>query len=116
MRIIPHFGFVIAIPNSVLKITVVEKAELVTLKLDGQIAGPWMAEFNRAWLLLAPSLDSKRLSLDLRGVTHINVEGQHLLAEIYDKTGAEFQTDSLVMEFYAQEAMQARDRHEKQGA
>jgi hypothetical protein len=96
---------VIAIPKSVLKITVEEKAKLVTLKLEGRIAGPWVAEFNRTWHSLAPSLDSKQLSLDLREVTHIDAEGRRLLVEIYGKTGAEFQTDSLLIEFYAQEAM-----------
>src|SRR5690242_11635248 len=100
MRVVRHFGSVIAIPNSVLKITVEEKGQLVTLKLEGKITGPWVAEFSRTWQSLAPSLDSKKLFLDLREVTQINAEGRRLLAEIYDKTGAEIQTDSLLIELY----------------
>ena len=96
-----------------LKITVDEKQNLVTLKLEGRIAGPWVAEFNRTWHSLAPSLDSKKLSLDLRGVIQIDAEGQRLLSEIYDMTGAEFQTNSLEMEFCVQEVMREHHRNEK---
>ena len=99
-----------------LKVTVEEKAKLVTLKLEGRIAGPWVAEFNRTWHSLAPSLDSKKLSLDLREVTRIDAEGRRLLAEIYEKTGAKFQTGSLLIEFYAQEAMREHPRNESKGA
>jgi ABC-type transporter Mla MlaB component len=89
----------------------------VTLKLEGRIAGPWVAEFNRTWHSLAPSLDSNnKLSLDLREVTQIDAEGQDLLSEIYDKTGAEFQTNSLVMEFYAQQAMRDHHKNGSKGA
>jgi ABC-type transporter Mla MlaB component len=97
----------------VLKITVEEKEKLVTLKLEGKITGPWVAEFSRTWQSLAPSLDSKKLSVDLREVTQINAEGRRLLAEIYNKTSAEFQTGSLLMELYAQEAMHQHDRNDK---
>jgi len=113
MSVIRHYGSVIAIPNSVLKITVEEKGKLVTLKLAGKITGPWVAEFSRTWQSLAPSLDSKKLSVDLREVTQINAEGRRLLAEIHDKTGAEFQTNSLLMELYAQEAMREHQRNDK---
>jgi hypothetical protein len=99
-----------------LKITVEESAALVTLKLEGKIAGPWVAEFNRIWLSLAPSLSSKKLSLDLREVTHIAPEGRRLLAEIYDKTDTIFQTGSLMMKFYAQEAMREHHGNEEKGA
>jgi ABC-type transporter Mla MlaB component len=111
-----HFGTVIAILHSVLKITVDKKPKELTLKLEGRVAGPWVAEFNRTWHSLAPSLDSKKLSLDLREVTRIDAEGRRLLAEIYEKTGAEFQTGSLLMEFYAQEAMREHPRNESKGA
>ncbi len=85
----------------------------MTLKLEGKISGPWMAELNRTWQSLARSLNSRKLSLDLREVTQINAEGRRLLAEIHDKTGAEFQTNSLLMELYAQEAMREHQRNDK---
>jgi hypothetical protein len=111
-----HFGTVIAILHSVLKITVDKKPKELTLKLEGRVAGPWVAEFNRTWHSLAPSLDSKKLTVDLRGVTQMGREAQRLLAEIYAVTGAEFQTNSLEIEFYVQEAMRDHPRNEKRGA
>ena len=107
-----YFGSVIAVHDSVLKITVDEKPKQLTLKLEGRIAGPWVAEFNRTWHSLAPSLNSKKLSLDLRGVIQIDAEGQRLLSEIYDMTGTEFQTNSLEMEFCVQEVMREHHRSE----
>jgi anti-anti-sigma regulatory factor len=100
----------------VLKITVEENGQLVTLKLEGKIAGPWVAEFSRTWQSLAQSLNSKKLSVDLREVTQISAEGRRMLAEIYGKTGAEFQTGSLLMELYAQEAMREHDKNDKRSA
>jgi ABC-type transporter Mla MlaB component len=97
----------------VLKITVEEKERLVTLKLEGKVTGPWVAEFSRTWQSLAPSLNSKKLSVDLREVTQISAEGRRLLAEIYNQTSAEFQTDSLLMELYAQEAMREHHKNDK---
>jgi ABC-type transporter Mla MlaB component len=111
-----HFGSVIALHDSVLKITVDEKPKQLTLKLEGRIAGPWVAEFKRTWHSLAPSLDSKKLSLDLRGVTQLDAEGQRLLSEMYAKTGADFQTNSLEMEFRVQEVMQEHPRNKNKGA
>ena len=99
-----------------LKITVDEKPKQLTLRLEGRVAGPWVAEFNRTWHSLAPSLDSKKLSVDLRGVTQMDPEAQRLLAEIYAETGAEFQTNSLEMEFYVQEVMRDHHRNGKKGA
>jgi len=103
-----HFGAVIAIHSLVLKITVNEDPKQMTLKLEGRIVGPWVAEFNRTWHSLTPSLDSKKVSLDLRGVTQVDGEGKRLLAEIYDMTGAEFQTNSLEMKHWVQEIMRAQ--------
>jgi ABC-type transporter Mla MlaB component len=100
----------------VLKITVDEKPKQLTLKLEGRIAGPWVAEFNRTWHSLAPSLDSKKLTLDLREVTQMDAEGQSLLSEIYAKKGADFQTNSLEMEFRVQEVMREHPRNKNKGA
>ena len=93
-----------------LKITIHETEQLVSMKLEGRIAGPWVAEFDRTWRSLAPSLKSRSLVLDLRGVSHIGPDGRRVLSEIHDRTGAEFQTGSLLIEFYAQEAINSRSR------
>ena len=91
-----------------LKITVYETEELVTLKLEGRVAGPWVAEFDQTWRSLVPSLKSRRLAVNLSGVTYIEPDARRLLAEIYERTGARFEAGTLLMRFYADEAVQTK--------
>jgi anti-anti-sigma regulatory factor len=95
----------------VLKITVQDEPKIVTLRLEGRIAGSWVAEFDRTWHSLAPSLESKKLCVDLREVSYIDAGGQQILSDICKKAGADFQTDSLWIDWIVQEARQGN--HEK---
>jgi ABC-type transporter Mla MlaB component len=87
------------------KITIHEGDKGVTLKIEGRAAEPVVAELDRAWQQLAPSLGSRKLSVDLRGVTFMDTTGRHLLAEIHDKTGAEFLADTPMTKYFAEEAV-----------
>jgi hypothetical protein len=53
---------------------------------------------------LAPSLASKKLRIDLRGVTHVDGKGREFLAEMYQKTGANFLADTPMSKYFAQQA------------
>jgi anti-anti-sigma regulatory factor len=99
----------------VLKITVLETPETVTLKPEGSISDAWVAELRRTWQNLAPSLGSRKLCLDLRGVTFADEKGRKLLAEIYGKTKAEILADSPLTKYFAEEAMQKISRNGKKG-
>ena len=88
------------------RITIHEPEGSVILKIDGRVADPFVAEFQRAWQELAPSLGSRKLSVDLRGVTFMDTNGRQLLAEIHATTGADFLADRPLTKFYAEEAMQ----------
>jgi anti-anti-sigma regulatory factor len=87
------------------KISVLETEMVVTLKVEGRAAEPMVGELNRAWQDLAPSLGSRKLSVDLRGVTFMDTTGRHLLAEIHDKTGAEFLANTPMTKYFAEEAV-----------
>ena len=91
---------------SVLKITTKNDSDAVRLKLEGKLAGAWVAELEKTWRSLGASLDGKKLALDLREVTFIDAAGRELLAKIYAATGASFQTDSLMIDFLVHRAMQ----------
>lgn len=80
--------------------------ERVTLKIEGKVAGPQVPELYKAWQSLAPSLGTKRLLVDLRGVTHIDGTGDILLADIHAKTGAEFLADTPLTKYFAEKAQQ----------
>jgi len=87
------------------KITVHEAEGVVILKIEGRAAKPLVDELHRTWQDLAPSLGSKRLSVDLRGVTFMDMTGRHLLAEIHAKTGADFLANTPMTKYFAEEAM-----------
>ena len=97
-----------------LKITVDQEPSIVTLKLEGRIAGPWAAEFDRVWQSLKSPLESRKLRLDLREVTQMDTEGQKCLAEILRTTDADIVTDSLLIEFYVQKAMEENQKNGKE--
>jgi len=87
------------------RITIHQDDKLVTLKIDGRIADSLVDEFQRAWQELESSLGSKRLSLDLCGVTFLGTTARKLLAEIQAKTGADIIADRPLTKYYAEEAM-----------
>ena len=63
-----------------------------------------MNEFDRTWRSLVSSLGSKKLRVDLRGVTHMDASGRQLLAEIHKKTAADFLADTPMTKYFAEEA------------
>jgi hypothetical protein len=92
---------------SIVRITIHEAENAVTLKIEGRAVEPLVAELHRAWRDLAISLGPRKLSIDLRGVTFMDRTGRHLLAEIHAKTGAEFLADTPMTKHFANEAIQA---------
>ena len=91
-----------------MRITIQEGEKGVTLKIEGRAAEPVVSELDRAWQQLANSLGSRRLSVDLRGVTFMDATGRHLLAEIHNKTGADFLADTPMTKYFAEEAVGGR--------
>jgi len=77
------------------------------MKLEGKMVGLWVAECKRAWLSLESSLCSKKLALDLCGVTYVDESGLKLMREIYLATRARMITNSPLTEHFAEQAMQS---------
>jgi hypothetical protein len=98
-----------------LRITIHEGTKAQTIQLEGKLVGPWAEEFNRIWHSLAPSLGSKELRLDLRGVAFVNARGRQLLREIYQKTNASFLADSPLTQYFANDAMQQFPKDGEEG-
>ena len=87
-----------------LRITIDDEANPVRLKLEGRIVGPWVAELDRTWHSLSPSLGERKLCVDLCGVSYIDHEGRRILADIYRQAHAQFETDTPMAEYFAEEA------------
>jgi hypothetical protein len=87
-----------------LRITVSQEPETVTMKLEGRVIGPWVTELQHAWHSLLASLGSKKLRVDLCGISHMDGNGRQVLSEIYKQTGADFLTDTPMTKYFADEA------------
>jgi hypothetical protein len=85
------------------------------MKLEGKMAGPWVEECRQAWLGLARSLQSRKLSVDLRGVTYVDAAGAQLLQEIHRATGADIWADSPLTKHFAEQAMRQTESNQRKG-
>jgi hypothetical protein len=83
---------------------------MTTLKLEGRVIGPWVKEFEEVWKSLAASPGTKRLLVDLSGVTYMDSEARDLLAEIHSKTGADFLADTPMTKYFVEEARRSSTR------
>ena len=88
-----------------LRITIHEGSKVQTIQLEGKIAGPWVEELGCTWHSLAPSLGSKQLYLDLRGVAFVDAKGRQLL-----------RADSPLTQYLADNAMQQSPNQGEEGA
>lgn len=89
-----------------LKISVLDDGDPTILKLEGKIAGPWAMELDQEWQALATSLGSRKLCLDLCGVTFVDEKGKQVLRDIFTATGAEILANSPLTKYFADEARQ----------
>ena len=90
-----------------MKVTIDQRdGEAVVLKIEGRLFGLRVPELHRAWQELTPSLGSRKLFVDLRGMTFIDATGKRLLSEIHEETGAEFLADTPLTKYFAEQAQQ----------
>ena len=77
-----------------LRISIQENDNSIGFTLVGRLAGPWVAELERAWRDVAPRLDEKKLSLDVRDLTYSDAGGKKVLRDMFVKSSAEFVTSN----------------------
>ena len=77
-----------------LRISIQENDNTIGFALAGRLAGPWVAELERAWKDTAIRLAGKMLSLDVRDLTYSDASGKRVLREMFSCNRAEFITKS----------------------
>lgn len=107
-----HPGCII---QGMLRITIHESGDAVQIKLEGRVTGPWAEELNRAWREAAPDLDSKKIFINLCGVTYADESGKQVLVEIFSETDAELITGGLWTQDLAEEVTRRSLRNSKNG-
>jgi hypothetical protein len=70
-----------------LRITPVQTLQAATLKLEGQLSGPWVEELRRCWASLAE--DKVPVRINLRHVTFVDGPGRDLLL-LMERQGTPF--------------------------
>ncbi len=84
-----------------LRITVQDGPDEVTLKLEGNLVGPWVAELEDAWRAAQPALAGRSLSLDVTEVGYIDSAGKYLLA-LLRRSGAHVMASGTLMTEFVQ--------------
>ena len=72
-----------------LRITVHDNPERLTIQLEGKLAGPWVRELEDCWQSTRARRRKPVLRFDLTGVTFIDAAGKAFLAAMH-RQGAEF--------------------------
>jgi ABC-type transporter Mla MlaB component len=68
-----------------LRITVQDTPNEVTLKFEGSLAGAWVAELEEAWRASKSALAGRVLRVDLTGVDRVDPAGKYLLVLLRER-------------------------------
>jgi len=90
-----------------LRITTDDKPQVLTLRLEGRLEGPWVEVLTECWRGALARSPKKRRCVDLNGVTFIDGEGKARLAQIYAQ-GAQFVADDLMTKAIVAEIAELR--------
>jgi ABC-type transporter Mla MlaB component len=74
--------FLAAKELAMLRITTHDKGSFLTLKLEGRLAGPWVAILRDCWECQLARSGGQAINVDLRAVTFVDAAGRALLAEM----------------------------------
>ena len=84
-----------------LRISIHDKDDETTLKLEGKLVGPWIGELVRTCDGLMPFSTGKKLCLDLRGMTFVDRKGVEMLRRIWRFTSAGILADTPLTRDFA---------------
>jgi anti-anti-sigma regulatory factor len=86
-----------------LRISTEQNEVSYAITLEGRVAGPWVAELNRTWSEIAPSVGRRRVLVDLRNTTYADSSGIRVLRQIVSQASAEVITSTPWTKYLAEE-------------
>ena len=92
-----------------LRITTQDEAERLTFRLEGRLAGPWVAELRACWQSTGRRLAAA--CVDLRAVTFVDSAGKELLAAMYGQGAKLIASDCLMNAVVAEIEKAAAEAH-----
>ena len=85
-----------------LRITTNENPQVLVLRLEGRLEGPWVAVLADSWSKAVRQVHGQKVCIDLNGVTFVDVAGKARLAELYEQgaelLGEDLETKAIVAE------------------
>jgi len=72
-----------------LRITVNDRPQMITFRLEGSLVEPWVRELEICWVTTLARHVKPNLCVDLTGVTFIDAAGEAILTAMH-RQGAEF--------------------------
>src|SRR5450432_4302830 len=103
---------------TMLRITIEQKTEKVSLTIEGKLAGPWVAALEQSWGDLRRDSAGQSLSVNLCGVSFIDAAGKALLKAIHNEGGklvAEGCLNQAIVREIATQDLRAADEHAPKG-
>jgi ABC-type transporter Mla MlaB component len=79
-----------------LKISIHDEPNLVTMKLEGSLAGTWVIELEESWRAVKPKVAGRPLRIHMAGVERVDTAGRYLLALLRDR-GVDLTAEGVVM-------------------
>jgi hypothetical protein len=68
-----------------LKITLLDSAKELRLRLEGKLSGAWVGELRQCWQTAASTTQGRRTVVDLGDVDFVDSPGQLLLSEMHQE-------------------------------
>jgi anti-anti-sigma regulatory factor len=68
--------------HAMLRITTHDRTDLLTLQVEGKLAGPWVDVLRDCWQQELSRANGRPLRIDLRAVCFVDAAGKRLLAEM----------------------------------
>lgn len=85
------------------------------MRLEGKVIGPWVEECHRTWDAIRADLGTKKLRLDVRGVTFMDDRGTALLRKIHRMSSAEVLANSPLTKYFAERIKREIEKTENGG-
>ena len=88
-----------------LRISIDQTPAILTIRLEGRVAGEMVTELGRAWFGIAHEIGTRDLIVDLCDAVFVDPSGVALLSEIHKTTHTTFRTNSPLTRYFAEQAM-----------
>jgi len=87
-------------------------SDVVVLKLEGAVKGPWVEELRKAWLTSATMAAGEALRIDLAAVSFVDGRGRDLLLEMR-RSGATLEGNSSFLRHILEDGDTVREQSKK---